>query len=91
MPLHDYPQFRVQIEADRITLSCQDDRLIAEGLNEEFRDYVHKRVTASYVEEFLERLTAEFWQAGCKEGRNQTIGEIRKIDESIRSLLGKKE
>jgi hypothetical protein len=89
--VYEKPSFKVKIEADRITLSCQDDRLIADGLQEEFRDYVHKRVTTSYIEEFLENITAAFWIAGVKEGRNNTIAEIKKIDEAIRSLLGKKE
>ena len=83
---YELPSFKVHIEADRITLYCHDERLIAAGLEEEYRNFGHKRVTTQYIEEFLERITAEFWNAGKKEGRKEVIGEMRKIDKLIRAL-----
>ena len=90
MPLYETSQFRVEIEGDRINIHCRDDRLIAEGVNEEYTKHTYKRITTCDVEKFLEEITAEFWKAGVREGRKNTIDEIKKIEGSIKSLLGEK-
>jgi len=89
--MYEKSLFKVQIEGDRISLYCQDDRIIAEGLNEEYRNFAHKRITPEYFERFLECITAEFWVAGVKEGRKSIVDELRKIDEYFRAILGKNE
>jgi len=91
---YELPSFMVKIEGDvqgySFNISCRDERIIAAGIPGEYRDWDYKRLSPDQFNEFLEEITAEFWKAGKKEGREEVIREMRKIDDSIRALLGKK-
>jgi len=91
---YELPPFMVHIEGDvqgySFNFSCRDERIIAAGIPDEYRNWDYKRLSPDQFNEFLEEITAEFWRAGKREGRAEVIGEMRKIDESIRALLGEK-
>ena len=81
--MYELPSFRVQIEHGTISIYCQDERLISKELDEEYRNFIHKHLPASGVEGFLERITAEFYSAGVKAGREEIIKKLKKIKEAI--------
>ena len=88
--LYETTDYGVKIEGDKITFTCRDTRLIAEGLDEKYRTYTHEPMTTRDFERFLEELTAEFWRAGVKDGKKTAKDQIISIEESIKSLIGGK-
>jgi len=78
------------VQGYTFNIFCQDERVIAAGIPNEYRDWDYKRLSPEQFDEFLEEVTAEFYKAGVKDGREDTLEEMRKVEELIRALLGKK-
>ena len=85
--MREFP-FKVQIEkGGTISIYCLDVRGIAREIKEEFQNYTHKHLTGSELEEFMENVTAEYYQAGLKAGREELRKELREVRKSIESLF----
>lgn len=85
--MYEMPGFNVEIEGNRITIGCKDERLIAQGIDDDFRDCVHKRLSITDCAEFLEKLTGVYYSAGYAAGGRDFISKAQRISDEIRNLI----
>ena len=85
--MYEMPGFNVDIEGSTITITCKDKRLIAQGVDDDFRDRVHKCLSITDCAEFLEKLSGAYYSAGYAAGGCDFIGKAQRISDEIRNLI----